>query len=288
MARGFYMRGRLLRIFMTGAFALLVVTAIAQEMQPADGSSKTSGAQDRAAATRAFLGLGTLPDKAAVARAAPIYQQNCSFCHGPQARGATSPGLVTSDVVLADDHGEHLAPFLKTGRPEKGMPAFSQLSEQQRIDLAEFLHQQVEDIANRGAYHLPNIVVGDAAKGETYVTGHCMSCHTAATFAHIASRFRSPDQLQRSWIWPTRPADNSLVITAMVKTQQGATISGRVTQVSDFRITLISADGQTHAIDLGPGVDLQMRDPLAPHQVLVNSLRNGDMHNVTAYLETLK
>lgn len=282
------MRGTLLPAFMTGAFAFLVVTAIAQEMQPADGSSKTSGSQDRAAATRAFLGLGTLPDRAAVARGMPIYQQNCGFCHGPQARGATAPGLVTSDIVLGDDHGEHLAPFLKTGRPEKGMPAFSQLTEQQRIDLAEFLHQQVEDIANRGAYHLPNIVVGDAAKGETYVTGHCMSCHTAATFAHIASKFRSPDQLQRNWIWPARPADNSLAITATVKTRQGATISGRVTQVSDFRITLISADGQTHAIDRGPGVDLQMRDPLAPHQALVNSLKNDDMHNVTAYLETLK
>jgi mono/diheme cytochrome c family protein len=273
---------------MTGVFALLVDTAIAQEMQPADGSSKTSVLQDRAAATRAFLGLGAAPDRAAVARAAPVYQQNCSFCHGPQARGATAPGLVTSDLVLADDHGEHLAPFLKTGRPEKGMPAFSQLTEQQRIDLAEFLHQQVEDIANRGAYHLPNIVVGGAAKGETYVTGHCMSCHTAATFAHIASKFRSPDQLQRSWVWPTRPADNSLAITATVKTQPGATISGRVTQVSDFRITLISADGQTHAIDRGPGVDVAMKDPLGPHQALVNVLQNDDLHNVTAYLETLK
>lgn len=282
------MRGTLLPAFMTGAFAFLVVTAIAQEMPPADGSSKTSGSQDRAAATRAFLGLGTLPDRAAVARGMPIYQQNCEFCHGPQARGATAPGLVTSDIVLGDDHGEHLAPFLKTGRPEKGMPAFSQLSEQQRTDLAEFLHQQVEDIANRGAYHLPNIVVGDTAKGETYVLGHCMSCHTASTFAHIASKFRSPDQLQRSWIWPARPADNSLAITATVRTQQGSTISGRVIQVSDFRVTLISADGQTHAIDRGPGVDLQMRDPLAPHQALVNSLKNDDMHNVTAYLETLK
>jgi len=288
MAGGFSIRATLLRIFMASGFVLLVVAAIAQEMQSADGNSKTGAQQDRAAATRAFLGLGAVPDKAAVARAAPIYQQNCAFCHGPQARGATATALVTSDVVLADDHGEHLAPFLKTGLPEKGMPAFSQLSEQQRIDLAEFLHQQVEDIANRGTYHLPNIVVGDAAKGETYLRGHCMSCHTADTFAHIASRFRSPDQLQRSWIWPARPADNSLAIIGTVKTQQGSTISGHVIQVSDFRITLISVDGQTHAVDRGPGVDLHMKDPLQTHQALVNSLRNDDMHNVTAYLETLR
>jgi mono/diheme cytochrome c family protein len=288
MAEGFSMRGKLLRTAMTGTFAPLGVVAISQEMQPANGSSKTRGSQDRAAATRAFLGLGTQPDKAAAARGEPLYQQNCSFCHGPKARGATGPGLVTSDVVLADDHGEHLVPFLNIGRPEKGMPAFSQLSKQQRVDLAEFLHQQVEDIANRGAYQLPNIVVGNPAKGETYVMGHCMSCHTAATFTHIASKFRSADQLQRSWIWPMRPADNSLAIIARVKTQQGQMISGRVTQVSDFRITLISADGQAHVVERGPGVDLQLKDPLAAHQVLVNSLKNEDMHNVTAHLETLR
>ncbi len=276
-----------LLLSITGLFGLLVVTAMAQEMPPASGSSKTSGQQDRAAATRAFLGLGRLPDKAAVARAVPVYQQNCSFCHGPQARGATAPSLVTSDVVLADDHGEHLAPFLKTGRPEKGMPAFSQLTDQQRTDLAEFLHQQVEDIANRGAYELPDIVVGDSTKGKAYVTGHCMGCHTPATFAHIASKFRSPDQLQRNWIWPQRPADNSLAMTATVKTK-GSTISGRVTQISDFRITLISADGKTHVIDRAPDVNVQMQDPLKPHQAIVASLRNGDMHNVTAYMETLK
>jgi cytochrome c oxidase cbb3-type subunit 3 len=288
MVVGFSMRGKLLRIAMAGTFFFLSIAAISQEMAPANRSFRTSGSQDRAAATRSFLGLGALPDKAAVARGEPIYQRNCSFCHGPKARGAVAPGLVTSDVVLADDHGEHLVPFLTTGRPEKGMPAFSQLSEQQRIDLAEFLHQQVQDIANRGAYHLPNIVVGDPAKGEAYVVDHCMSCHTAATFGHIASKFRSADQLQRGWIWPTRLADNSLAITATVKTRQGTTISGRVTQVSDFRIALIAADGQSHVIERGPGVDLKTKDALATHQVLVNSLKNEDMHNVTAYLETLR
>jgi cytochrome c oxidase cbb3-type subunit 3 len=241
----------------------------------------------RAAATRAFLGLGTPPDKVAAGRAAPVYQQNCAFCHGPQARGATAPSLVTSDLVLGDDHGEHLAPFLKSGRPEKGMPAFSQLTDQQRTDLAEFLHQQVEDVANRGAYRLQNIVVGDAAKGKTYVTAHCMSCHSSATFAHIAGKFRTADQLQRGWVWP-RPADNTLAITATVKSADGAVLSGRVTQVSDFRITLISSDGQTHILDRVPGVDVALKDPLAPHQAIADTLANDDMHNVTAYLESLK
>jgi cytochrome c oxidase cbb3-type subunit III len=279
---------------LAASLALFAIAAMGQEMPAADGSaSKTAApnqnpADQRAAATRAFLGLGTPPDKVAAGRAAPVYQQNCAFCHGPQARGATAPSLVTSDLVLGDDHGEHLAPFLKAGRPEKGMPAFSQLTDQQRTDLAEFLHLQIEDIANRGAYHLQNIVVGDAAKGQAYVTTHCMSCHSSTAFAHIAGKFRSADQLQRGWVWPSRPADNTLAITATVKSADGTVLSGRVTQLSDFRITLIGADGQTHRIDRAPGVDVEIKDPLAPHQAIADALTNDDMHNVTAYLESLK
>ncbi|HEX4321311.1 MAG TPA: c-type cytochrome [Acidobacteriaceae bacterium] len=268
---------------------LLMISAIGQQTQQAgEDAPKVNAGQDRAAATRTFLGLGTPPDRVAAVRAAPIYQQNCAFCHGTQARGATGPGLITSDLVLKDDHGEHLAPFFKAGRPEKGMPAFGQLTNQQLVDLAEFLHVQVEDVANRGAYEVQDIVVGDPAKGQAYFMANCMTCHTASTFLHIASKFRSPDQLQRDWVWPSRPEDHSLAITATVKTATGAAVSGRVTQISDFSITLISSDGQMHVIERKSGIHVQMNDPLAAHQALVMTLRNDDMHDVTAYLELLK
>jgi cytochrome c oxidase cbb3-type subunit 3 len=276
-----------------GSLVLLAAFATSQETQKAAPAGATRGnpnatPEQRAAATRVFLGLGPEPDKAAAARGAPVFQQNCAFCHGPQARGAEGPSLITSDVVLGDDHGEHLATFLKVGRPEKGMPSFAGLPDDQLKDIAEFLHLQVEMVANRGTYHFLNILVGDAAKGQAYVTANCMSCHDAATFQHIAGRFRSPDQLQRGWIWPARPADHSLAITATVKTAAGAVISGRVTQVSDFRITLVDSSNQTHVVERGAGVDVQMKDPLAPHQAMIMTLQNDDMHNVTAYLETLR
>jgi mono/diheme cytochrome c family protein len=244
--------------------------------------------EQRAAATRAFLGLGPEPDKAAAARGAPFYEQTCSFCHGPQARGATGPGLITSDEVLSDDHGEHLVAFLKKGRPEKGMPAYSNVPEDQLKDIAEFLHLQVEEVANRGTYRVLNILVGNSDKGHSYVTTHCMSCHSEQSFSHIGSKFRSPDQLQRGWIWPSRTGNTSLAITATVKTEHGETFTGRVTRISDFSIALVGSAGQTHAIDLRPGVEVKMNDPLAPHQELIKTLANDDMHNVTAYLDTLK
>jgi cytochrome c oxidase cbb3-type subunit III len=239
--------------------------------------------EQRAAATRAFLGLGAVPDKAAAERGAPLFQHHCAFCHGKMARGATGPSLITSDIVLSDDHGERLTPFLKKGLPEKGMPSFATVPQRQLTDIAEFLHLQVENVANRGAYQVLNILVGDADKGKTYVESHCLSCHTAQALAHIAAKFRSPDQLQRNWIWPAHDAN----LTATVKTSDG-TLAGRVTQLSDFRITLVDASGAAHTIDRGPNIEIQINDPLAAHQAFLRTLANSDMHNVTAYLETLK
>ncbi|HLJ77481.1 MAG TPA: c-type cytochrome [Acidobacteriaceae bacterium] len=244
--------------------------------------------QQRAAATRAFLGLGPPPDKAAAALGEPLFQRDCAFCHGPRGRGATAPSLITSGVVLDDIRGDHLVSFLKKGRPDKGMPAFATVSSDQLTNIAEFLHLQVEEVANRGAYHVLNIVVGNAAQGHAYVSAHCESCHSMASFAHFAGRFRSPDQLQRAWIWPARSSDPALAITATVRLPNGSTLTGRVTQVSDFRITVIDREGQTHAIDRTAGVQVEMHDPLAAHQTMIMSLTNGAMHDVTAYLETMR
>lgn len=247
--------------------------------------------EQRAAALRNFLGLGAVPDKAAAGRGAPLFKQNCAFCHGPQAHGATGPGLITSDEVLGDDHGEHLVSFLKKGRPQNGMPGFPTMSDGQLKDISEFLHLEVETVANRGAYHVLNIVVGNPVKGETYVADHCMKCHSPETFAHIGSRFHTPDQIQKGWIWPARTAGSagaSLAIMATVKTPDGRSIAGRVSQLSDFRISLIDTAGEFHSIELDPGVALDVTDPLAKHQEMIMALTNSDMHNVTAYLVTLK
>jgi mono/diheme cytochrome c family protein len=256
-----------------------------QEMPP------QSVTDQRAASTRAFLGLGPEPDKAAAARGAPLFQQNCAFCHGQQARGATGASLITSDEVLGDDHGEHLLPFLKKGRPEKGMPAFAAMTDAQLTDISEFVHLQVEDVANRGTYQVLNILVGDPDKGYVYVARHCMACHTAETFAHFAGRFRSPEQLQRGWVWPSRPAgagDNPLAVTATVRLPNGSAITGRVTQMSDFRIVMVDSTNQPRSIERKTGVSVLIADPLAAHEEMIQTLTNQDLHDVSAYLETLK
>src|SRR3984957_5624580 len=143
------MRYPLLKAVFAVGLALVATAAITQEKKngapapsngpaangaPAAGRGGNPSQEQQAASTRVFLGLGSQPDAAAAARGAPLFQQNCAFCHGPQAHGAAAPSLITSDVVLGDDHGEHLVPFLKNGRPEKGMPAFAGVADDQLKD----------------------------------------------------------------------------------------------------------------------------------------------------------
>jgi len=271
-------------VLLVAGIAGVAVLPGQQNQAPAHEGVQQHGYQNmtpaqRAEATREFLGLGAVPDKVAAARGEPLFVRNCAFCHGQEARGATGPSLITSNLVLEDDNGEHLTPFLKRGRPEKGMPAFATMSDQQLTDIAEYLHLQVEDVANRGAYRVLNILVGNAAKGRAYVESHCMGCHSEETFAHIAGRFRSADQLQCYWIWPARNSE----VTAIVNTP-GGTVTGRLVQISDFRITLVNGSGETLILHRGPSVKVYINEPLAAHQKMLMTLSNVDMHNVTAYL----
>lgn len=272
----------LVGVVVTAAFAVAAA-------QAPPGGRGPAGRPDRAEATRQFLGLGAAPDKAAAARGAPIFAGSCAFCHGPQARGAEGPSLIVSDVVLDDEHGEKLAPFLQKGRPEKGMPSFATMSPDQLRDVAEFLHLKVEEVANRGTYKLPNVVVGDAGRGEAYFQAHCATCHSiTGDLAHVGAKYRSPDELQRNWVWPSRgPGDSGLAETATVVTPAG-TVAGRLVQISDFRVTVVDPKGETRVVQRSANVKVTVKDPLAPHEAMLAHLSDDDMHDVTAYLDAQK
>jgi mono/diheme cytochrome c family protein len=208
------------------------------------------------------------------------------MCHGPQARGASAPSLIYSELVLKDEHGSQVAELLKTGRPEKGMPAFTTLSDEERRDVVEFLRQQVEDVANRGTYQIKDIVLGDPKKGAGYVAAHCLNCHSlTGDLKGLPGKWR-PVDLQRSWIMPPRTGA-SRAITATVHTAHG-TWEGRVQQLDDFRIVIVAEADQHIVIARDPDVRVELHDPLAAHVAMVGNLADADMINVTAYLETLK
>src|SRR5262245_40947865 len=104
---------------------LLALTAMrlgAQDPPPGQGGRRGGNIRD-------FLGLGAPPDPVASERGQKIYAASCAFCHGAKARGAEGPNLIRSVMVLHDERGELIGPFLLKGRPDKGMPAYANMTE---------------------------------------------------------------------------------------------------------------------------------------------------------------
>jgi len=232
---------------------------------------------------RNFLGLPPPPDPEAAARGQKVYGQACAFCHGPNATGAEGPDLLRSTLVLHDDKGEKIGPFLQKGRPDRGMPAFANLSEPQAFDIAAFLHMRVEAAANRGGYQVQNVVTGDAKAGESYFNAQCKGCHSASgDLAHIGQT--DPAELQARFLYPDR---NAPKVLATVTPASGQPITGTLKRLDDFEISLIDTEGSYRSFARSAG-KLSLTDPLAAHRELLAKYSDADMHNILAYLVTLK
>jgi mono/diheme cytochrome c family protein len=240
--------------------------------------------------TREFLGLGPAPDSAAADRGAKIYAANCTFCHGIKATGGdTGPDLIRSTVVLHDQKGETIGPVVHDGRPARGMPAFPALSEAQLYDLSEFLHMRVDMAANRGTYQEQNILTGDKTAGQTYFNGagECSRCHSpTGDLAHIGAKYSGVD-LQQRFLYPS-DRDASHRPKTTVRTPSGEVISGTLKYLDDFVAVVIDAAGDERVFQLGKGVSINVDDPLAFHRKLLDRYTDAEMHNLTAYLASLK
>ncbi len=235
---------------------------------------------------REFLGLGPAPDEQAAARGQILFVQNCGFCHGANAKGGEGPDLVRSALVLHDEHGDRVSEVVSKGRPDRGMPAFPSLTEAQIRDIAEFLHSRVEAAANRFSYKILNVVTGDAAQGHAFFDQHCTSCHSPdKDLAHIASRFE-PQDLQAQFLYPAlkEPGDAR---TVTVTCSDGKQFTGKIRSIDDFRVSLVTGDGEFHSFPADQ-VKLEIHDRLEKHRELLAQYTNADMHNVLAYLVTLK
>ncbi|MBV8807956.1 MAG: cytochrome c [Acidobacteriaceae bacterium] len=234
---------------------------------------------------REFLGLGAPPDPAAAARGEKLFARNCAFCHGSKATGAEGPNLIRSTLVLHDEKGEQIGPVVLKGRPDKGMPAFATMTPDQLYDLAEFLHQRVYETANRWGYQVQNIVTGNSQAGRGFFEAHCTACHsTTGDLAHIGSKYQ-PVDLQAVFLYPGTKlhVPDKLVLTLPT----GERITGTLKHRDDFTISMVDNAGAVRSWP-SDAVTVQIEDPLAGHLALLNVYTNEDMHNVLAYLVTLK
>jgi len=234
----------------------------------------------------------SVPDAAAVERGQKTFVGNCGFCHGTTAQGGdTGPDLVRSPLALDDERGDKIGPVIEQGRPGKGMPAFH-LPPDQIQDIAAFLRSRQQAAIDRNAYAILDVVTGDREKGRAYFNGagRCHSCHSpTGDLAGIAKKYDAVT-LQSRLLYP-RPRSRDEQSTrpkVTVTPASGQSISGTLEFVDDFNVALRDASGDYHAFSRDARLKVEIRDPLAGHSELLKKYTDADMHNVLAYLETLK
>ncbi len=216
------------------------------------------------------------------------FKQTCGFCHGPDARGASGPDLIRSSLVSHDVDGDLIGQVVRTGRPEKGMPAF-QLSDSEISNIAQFLHAQAKiasSVAQRipSEYPIEKLLVGNAAEGQTYFNGqgNCRSCHSpTGDLAHIASKYK-PFDLQTRIAFPS-----GIKSSLTVKDPSGHTFTGEQVYADEFLVTLRDRSGWLHTWKRNT-VKVEVHDPLAAHEQLLKTYTDRNIHDLFAYLETLK
>jgi len=235
-------------------------------------------------------------DPASLERGKALYGVNCAFCHGPDTRGGDSgPSLLRSSAVLDDQHGELIGPVLQSGRPDRGMPKFS-FNSTQVEDIAAFIHSFKAAGYDDSRRRPPSILVGEAKTGQAYFASKCASCHSpTGDLAGIASRIPDERLLQQTWLMPGSgggrggPPPVQVPPTKVVVTlASGEKLEGKLDRIDDFVVALTMADGTHRTVRAAPDVTIDVRDPLQPHRELWRTYTDGDIHNVTAYLATLK
>ncbi|MDA0206225.1 MAG: cytochrome c [Acidobacteria bacterium] len=236
-------------------------------------------AQQRPARGEPAAIAGAKEDPAAVARGAQLYATNCAGCHGATARGNPgAPNLIRSIVVLTDEKGILIAPVLRDGRPDQGMPK-PNLSEPQIADLVAWLHVQTYAAGNRRTYAFQDVVTGDAKLGEAYFNGAggCNKCHSATgDLQGIASRYDAM-ALQQRWLGPggrgRAPAATSSrgAVTVKVTFPSGQTTSGTLDRIDDFNVSLRDASGKFQSFFRDGDVPkVEITNPLQAHLELLH------------------
>jgi mono/diheme cytochrome c family protein len=246
-----------------------------------------------------------LVDPKADEMARPLWSSDCQACHGADARGTPrGPNLVRSLLVLSDRYGSKVGPYLRTQHPKLPSGKILEPTDTQVLLFAHFLRARLNDTLRGSPLFKPgDILVGDAKAGEAYFNGEgaCTKCHSpSGDLAGVAGRITDPVNLQQRFLFPAnsfggrrgaapaaggRPAP---VVRVTVTPPSGPAVTGDLLQMDDFNVTLRGADGQPRTFRRSRDVRVVKDDPFAAHVALLDAITDKQVHDVVAYLWTLK
>ena len=278
----------MMRMILISASLLITATCLAAAQQ--GGGRAQSPASQRPPQTATPQ---TYPPEQVLAGQARFSAQ-CGFCHGRDtAGGETGPDLTRSQLVAEDVRGDKIGPLLRAGRVDKGMPAFD-LSEADLGAIVAFIHDEKTKAESLGggrrSVDVADLQTGNAEEGRLYFNGAgCTKCHSTVSpggdLAGIASRVQGLQLLQRMLYPSSRSATAAVKVT--VTLPSGETITGPLAARDEFSIALMDSSGARRSWST-KDVKFTVDDPLSAHFDQLGKYTDNDMHNVYAYLMTLR
>jgi cytochrome c oxidase cbb3-type subunit III len=261
-------------------FLMSLTVSVAQT--PTDSPQAPTGVRQNAAAP------GAIYSPALVESGTSLFRQDCSFCHGRDAGGGESgPDLTLSKLVTDDLDGDKIGAVVRNGRPEKGMPRFD-FSDQQIAGLMAFIHiKQNEALMKKGrrrAVEVSDLQTGNAEAGKEYFNGAggCATCHSATgDLSRIASRYEGL-KLEQQMLYPKNAKSRVTVTLA-----SGQTITGTLAYLDEFTVGLTDSSGVYRSWRTGD-VQYKLDAPVNAHVELFSKYTDTDIHNLMAYLQTLR
>jgi cytochrome c oxidase cbb3-type subunit 3 len=241
-------------------------------------------------------------DPVQVAHGKTLYDVNCRACHGPDLRGGDmgGPNLLRSPVTLADKKGDLIVPIIHGSRSKSGMPAIG-ISDADAQAVAAYVRSVVGMIGVQGMppseKEVPRemILIGNAAEGKAFFDAKCASCHSATgDLKGIGSKITDPKTLQTTWVAGERKNGRRGPSTApeptvSVALPSGGMEEGTLVHIDDFLVSVRTADGSIRSYRRdGDTPKVTVKDPMEGHRAMLGQYTDKDIHDVTAYLETLK
>jgi len=229
---------------------------------------------------------------AALERGRKQFEQSCGFCHGPDATGGRGPDLIRSPLVAHDVKGDLIGDIIRRGRPDKGMPPLPAMIDEQVTDIAWFLHaraaEALESSSVPKSYPVEKLLTGNPEAGKTYfyTTGGCKNCHSpTGDLAGISAKY-SPIELEARMLYPGHHKEGPHT-TAVVTLPSGEQFKGPLVHADDFVVGLRDASGWYRSFPRDR-VKVELQDPLAAHRELLDKLTQAEVHDLFAYLQSLK
>lgn len=236
-------------------------------------------------------------DPAGAVRGQKIYATECVTCHGASARGSErGSNLIRSARMLRDRYGSAIGPYLKAGHPMQTGSAAS-LTDAQITDLSHFIWDRINNTL-RGSpdFDVKDVLTGDPSAGRAYFNGEgrCASCHSpTGDLAGYGKRY-TPVDIQQRFVFPFagggrgRGGAGRPQVSVTVTLADGTRTSGTLVSLDDFHVALRDKGGEYRSWPRTPDMQIEKNNPYASHIELLDRLTDKAMHDVVAYLESLK